>query len=93
MARISKVAISFEFDTPLVYIRREEAPNAKYCGTSRTWKAPALEAAAFVARVDRQMRAAGRTVTVRIDYRDVTVGVPAAAVPVPADAPAFQPTI
>ena len=92
MVRLPKVAISFDFDPALVYIRREEAPHAKYCGTSRTWKAPALEAAAFVARADREMKKAGRTVTVCIDYRDVTVGVPAAAAPVPAAAPSIQPS-
>ena len=35
------------------------------------------------------MKTAGRTATVSIDWRHVTVGIPAA----PADAPAFLPSI
>ena len=96
MVRLPKVAISFEFEPALVFCRREEAPHAKYCGISRTWKAPALEADAFVARVDRVdrvMRAAGRTVTISVDYRPVTVGIPDADAPTPADAPSLQPSI
>ena len=89
MSRTPKVTIAFDFDPMLVVARRIAAPHANYCGTNKYWKTPASEAAAFVELADMAMKTAGRTATVSIDWRHVTVGIPAA----PADAPAFLPSI
>lgn len=89
MARLPRVTISFPFDPALIYARRIAAPHAKYCGTNKRWSASGAEAAAFVARASTALLAEGRTATVRLDCRPVTLGTPALDAEIPAAAPAI----
>ena len=80
--RLPTVAIEHPFDRMLLDLRRLSAPHAKWDAGTRVWRMPAREAAAFIEMVDRNVKDLEKTITILVDWRPITVGVPA-----PADAP------
>ena len=85
MKRRPSVAIEHPFSRMLLDLRRLSAPHAKWDSGTKVWRMPAAEADAFLVMVDRNLRDLDRTMTILVDWRPVTVGVPASAdAPVPA---------